>query len=108
MPGTAVVGLQALTIASGASTSNVITNLDDSWAISIYSPATFTGTISVQIEPSSSGTNFVTLQSGGTDVTLNTAKAIVINPITFKQLRLISGSAEGQTDVFQVTKTILV
>ena len=103
-----VTGRPALTIPSGGSTSNVAADFD-AVAITIYSPATVTASqIIVEVEPSSSGTSFVTLQSGGSDVVLVAGKATIIAPPTFKQLRLTSTSVEGQDDVFPMTQTIAV
>jgi hypothetical protein len=104
-----VVGHKAMTIPSGGSTSNAITDFDDAWGLTIYSPVTVTATmITVQVEPTSSGTSFVTLQSGGSDVTIPASRATVISPVPFKQMRVTSSSAEGQDDVFKVTRTIVV
>lgn len=97
-----------LTIASGASTSNVSADFD-ALAITLYAPATVTASqILVQVEPTSSGSNFVDLQSGGSDVVFTAGKALVISPPTFKQLRLTSTSAEGATRTFPMTQTIAV
>lgn len=98
-----------MTIPSGGSTSNAIVDFDDAWGLTIYSPGTVTATqFTVEVEPSSSGTSFVTLQSGGSDVTIPASKATVISPVPFKQMRITSSSAEGQDDVFTVTRAILV
>ena len=99
-----VSGMPSLIIPSGASTSNAIQDFGDAYGITIFSPATLTDVITVEVEPSSSGTNFITLQSGGIDVTLPASKATVISPVPFLQLRLRSSSVEGQTDVFKVNK----
>lgn len=98
-----------MTIPSGGSTSNAIGNFDDAWGLTIYSPVTVTATaFGVEVEPTSTGTNFVALQSGGSDVTLPAARATVISPVPFRQMRITSSSAEGQDDVFTVTRTIVV
>lgn len=104
----AVTGRPAITILNGASTSGVSRDFD-AVAITIFSPGTITASqIKVEVEPSSSGTSFVTLQSGGSDVVLIAGKATIISPPAFKQLRLTSTSAEGQDDVFPMTQTIAV
>jgi hypothetical protein len=103
-----VVGLPALTFSTASTTSNAIGILDDSWGLTLYSPSALTGTITVQVEPTDTGTNFVDLQSGGVDVTLPAGKATVINPIPFRQLRLITGTTEAAARTFTVTKSILV
>lgn len=101
-----VIDLPIITIASGASTGNAVRHLDDASAITIFTPATLTGTITVLVEPTSTGANFVTLQSGGTDVALPAGKATVLNKVGWRQLSVASNQAEGQTDIFTVTKTI--
>ena len=103
-----VTGLPTLTIPNGLSTSNALKDFDDAFGIAIYSPATLSGTVSVQVEPTSSGTSFVTLQSGGSDVTLPAGKATILNPVPWKQMRLVSGAAEGADRSFAVTRALLV
>ena len=103
----AVVNMPSMTITGGGTTSNAVGLIDDSWGLTIYSPATITNTITVEVEPTSTGTNFVTLQSGGTDVTIPAGKATVLNPIPFRQIRVKAAGAEGQQDVFTLTKVIL-
>jgi hypothetical protein len=104
-----VVGHKAMTIPSGGSTSNSITDFDDAWGLTIYSPVIVTATaFSVEVEPTSSGTLFVVLQSGGTDVTIPASRATVISPVPFRQMRITSSSVEGQDDVFKITRTIVV
>lgn len=102
------VGHKAMTIPSGGSTSNAIVDFDDAWGLAIYSPAALTNTCTVEVEPSSSGTNFVVLQSGGTDVTLPAGKATIFSPSPWKQMRVTSGGAEGADRVFAVTRQILI
>lgn len=104
-----VRGLPSLVIPNGTSTSNALGQiLEDSWGLTIYTPAALTGTISVEVEPTDTGTNFVTLQSGGTDVTLPAGKATVINPIPFRQIRVTSNAAEGAARTFTLTKSVLI
>jgi hypothetical protein len=102
------MGHPNMIIASGSSVSNTIKDFDDAYGLTVYSPGTLTDTITVEVEPSSSGTSFVTLQSGGIDVTLPALKATVLNPVPFKQMRVRSCSLEGQSDTFRVNKVILV
>jgi len=105
----AVVGHQSMTISSGTSTSGVIVAFDDAWGLTIYSPATMTASQAfVEVEPTSTGTTFVTLQSGGVDVTLPAGKATVISPVPFKQMRVTSTATEAQADEFRVSRTIVV
>lgn len=103
------VGLPALTIASGDSTSNTLKDVGDAYAITIFTPTVMTATgVTIGVEPTSSGTNFVTLQSGGSDVVLPAGRATVICPPAFKQLKIQSSSAEGAARVFSLTSHIAV
>lgn len=101
------VNLPNLTIPNAASTSNVIPITDDIYALSLMGPAALTGTVTVQVEMSSSGTNFNNLVSAGSNVTIGAAQAIVISPFPFKQFRLTSGSAEGAARTFLANKTLI-
>ena len=104
----ALTGMPSMVTSSGATTSNVIRQFDDAWALTIYSPATLTSTaVTISVEPTDTGTSFVTLQSGGTDVVMVAGKATVISPVPFLQMRIVCGMAEGDDREFRVTKTIL-
>lgn len=103
------VSLPTVTIPSGGSTSNVLKDVGDAYAITIFTPATLTSTgVTIGVEPSSSGTSFVTLQSGGTDVVLPAGRATVISPPAFKQLRIESSSAEGADRIFSLVSHMAV
>ena len=104
-----VTGLPNAKIASGGTTSNAVGLIDDAWGLTVYSPGTITSTsgAQVQVEPTDTGTNFVILQSGGIDVFVPQARATVISPVPFRQIRFVSSQAEGQDDVFVLTKAIL-
>ena len=103
------VNLPSLVIPSGGSTSQALADVGDAYAITIFTPATMTATqITVEVEPSSSGTSFVTLQSGGTDVQIAAGKATVIAPPGFKQIRVTSSSVEAQTDTFKMISHMAV
>lgn len=103
-----VCGLPSMLTTTNGTTSNAVGNLDDAWGLTIYSPATLTSTgVAVQVEPTSTGTNFVALQSGGTDVTFASGKATVISPVPFKQIRVVCGAAEAAPRTFTLTKAIL-
>lgn len=104
----ALTGMPSMTTTSGGTISSVIRQFDDAWALTIYSPATLTSTsVTIDVEPTDTGTSFVTLQSGGTDVVMVAGKATVISPVPFMQMRVVCGAAEGATRTFRVTKTIL-
>ena len=104
----ALTGMPSMVTSSGATTSNVIRQFDDAWALTIYSPATLTSTaVTINVEPTDTGTSFVTLQSGGTDVVIAAGKATVISPVPFMQMQILCDQAEGDDREFRVTKTIL-
>ena len=96
-----------LTTSGSPSTGNALTDLTDIYAISIIGPATLTGTVSIQVEPTSSGTTYATLQSGGVDVTVAAARAIVIAPFPYKQITLVSTATEDSPRTFRLAKTFL-
>ena len=102
-----VVGLPSAVIAINATDSNAVGALDDALSISIFAPSSLTGTVNLEVEPSSTGTAFVVQQSGGSDVTIPANKATTIANPSFRQFRLVSGSAEAASRTFTVTKTIL-
>jgi hypothetical protein len=95
-------------VVSGSSYSNAIRLFDDATALTIYSPATLTGVITVETEPTDTGTSFVTLQSGGTDVTLPAGKATVLNKVGWRQMRLASAATEAGARTFSVRKSVNV
>lgn len=103
-----ICDLPAIVIVSASSVGNAIAQFDDATALTIYSPAALTGSITVETEPTSTGTNFVTLQSGGSDVTIPAGKATVLNKVGWRQMRLVSAASEGATRTFAVTKSVNV
>lgn len=98
-----VCNLPSMTIPNGGSTSNAVPDVGDAYALTIYTPTMTATMATVQVCPTSSGTVFFTLQSGGTDVVVYPNTATIIHPPDFKQIRVISSSAEGQDDVFKMT-----
>ena len=94
--------LTDLVIASSGTTSNALDNSEIRFMdeFVIFGPAALTGTVTVQI--SYDGTNYVTLQSAGSDVTIAATKGTVIKAGGFVKLRVISGSAEGATRTFPI------
>jgi hypothetical protein len=106
----AIAALPNMTVSSGGTATNAVGGIDDAWALSIYSPATtFTSTaVSIQVEPTSTGTDFITLQSAGTDVVLTSGRAIVISPVPFRQIRIGFGAAEAVGRTFTIRKSFLV
>ncbi len=101
-----ICDLPPIIIVTGSSVGNAIAQFDDATALTIYSPAALTGAVTVETEPSSTGTSFVTLQSGGADVTIPAGKATVLNKVGWRQMRLVSAASEGATRTFVVTKSV--
>lgn len=109
-----IADMKSLTIASGQTNGTAIGGFDDAEALVIYAPATLTGTITLQVAPereaseggTSTAQSWATMQSGGVDITLPAGKALTLTDIAFRQLRLVSGSAEGGDRAFRVTKQI--
>ena len=91
-----------LVFSSGGSNTNADTQLDDAYGLSLISPATAPGgTVTIQVEQTSTGASFVNLQSGGVDVTLAGNRGIVLTPFPFRQIRLTLSVAA--TDAFTYT-----
>lgn len=103
-----VTDLPSITIAINTSTGNAIGFFDDALGLEIYAPASLDGTCTLEVEPSSTGTSFVTQQSGGSDVTIPAGKATTISPVAFRQMRIVSAASESAARVFRVTKSIVV
>ena len=103
-----IVPLPPMVIVNGSSYSNAITLFDDASALTIFSPASLTGVVTIETEPTSTGTNFTTLQSGGSDVTLPAGKSTVINKIGWHQMRLASAATEAAARAFPVNKSVNV
>ena len=89
--------------------SNAVGILDDAYGLTLYVTTTFTSTaVSVEVEPTDTGTNFVTLQSGGSNVVISSGTATVISPVPFRQLRLATNTNEDSAKTVLLTKAILV
>jgi len=94
-------------VMTAATASNPVGAIDDAWGLTVISPPSLTASqVSVQVELTDTGTSFVTLQSGGVDVTLVANKATVISPVPFRQIQISSTASETAT--FQLSKAILV
>ena len=102
-----LVGMPSMVVPIATSTSNAIRQFDDAFAITLYSPTLTSTTVQVMVEPTSTGSNWVVLQSGGTDVNIESLKGTVISPAAFLQMRIETGGAEAAARTFTVTKTIL-
>ncbi len=71
-------------------------------SITIHGPAALTGTVTLQSLDAVGGSAWTPVQSGGTDVTITAAKALVLTEVPFGTIRLLSGSAEGAARTFPV------
>lgn len=91
-------------ISSSETTSNTIAITSEAINISIWAPATLTGTVTVQVAPDvdSAAGAFLALQSAGSDVTLTASKCTTITASGFGAMRLLSGSSELADRVFPV------
>lgn len=104
-----IADLPSMVVVSGSSYSNAIGIFDDATALTIYTPATITSTgFFIEVEPTSTGINFVTLQSGGSDVSLPAGKATLLNKIGWRQMRLASPASEAAARTCPVTKSVNV
>lgn len=108
-----VVNLKDLTILNGQTTGTVVGGFEDAEALCIWAPAALTGTITIQVaadreasEGGSTSQTWGTMQSGGSDITLPAGKVLTLTDIAFRQMRLISGSAEGSDRTFKVAKQV--
>lgn len=100
-----------LTIASGQSASDTLASalgyaedasiLRSINTVTVFSPATLTGTVTAQATPAFGGT-FVNMSLQGTDITVPAARCVIIPTGEFGDFRLNSGSAEGAARAFTV------
>ena len=99
-----------MTITLGNSTSNTVTLFEDAYGVSIQAPAILTASqVSIQVAVSSGASAaFVNYQSGGADIVLAAGKGLTMTPIPYRQLRIISSSAEGADRLFLSAKVFLV
>jgi hypothetical protein len=104
-----VVRMPDLVMTSGTAVSQAMAIFDDAKSITIYAPGTITSTsVLVEIEPSSTGSAWVVLQSGAIDVEIPAGKGTVFMPGAWPQLRLHGNTNEAVTRRFPVTKVIEV
>lgn len=98
--------VHVLTIPSGQTASNAV--VIGGWlrACSIFAPGTLPETVTVQIEPTATGTDFKTLRSGAADVEVPAGKAVIIMEGVYKQIRLLAGGAVAADRVFSVNSVI--
>ena len=101
-----LVPLPDLVIATGATDSPAIGigDLHDAEAIGFQAPSTVDGTVTLEVEMSPTGTNFSTLRTGGSDITLTASKADVITEVTFARIRVHQSVAAAATRTYKVCK----
>lgn len=98
--------VRTLTILNGQTTSASIEIGGFLKSCTIYAPATLPETVTVQIEPTKTGTAFCTLLSGASDITVPAGKAVIIMETPFAQLRVVAGANVGADRVFQVSLVV--
>ena len=104
----AIVSLPSCVTSAAGQVSSAVRTIDDAWGMTIYAPVTLSSTSNmVQVEPTSTGIDFVVLQSGGVDVVFEAGKATVISPVTFRQIRISGNTPESGTRTFTLTKAVL-
>lgn len=100
--------LTALTMTAATTTTNAVDVGESCESIGIHSPATVTGTVTVQVEPSASGTTWRNLQSSGSDITITASECVVISPCPFRRIRLSTSSAPASDEVFTLIEKFQV
>lgn len=97
--------LEALTIAeSGTESSEIDTaRMRHVEALSISAPDTLTGTVTVEINHTETGSSgWKELHSNGTPVTVPAGGAIVLTAVPAARLRLVSSGAEAAARTFNL------
>ena len=91
------INLPTQTLTTSAQTSSGLGGLDSTIALGLITLSTITSTmgVQVQVEQTSSGSNWAVLLSGGNTVYITSGNAIVINPFPYKQLRFGSSVTEA-------------
>lgn len=97
------------TIPVSQDTSNVLTldstgidSLRDADGLCIYAPSALSGTVTIEVSPDNS--NWASLTSGSVDVMIGPAKAVTLVEISWRYMRLKSGTSEGDNRFFLVSK----
>ncbi len=75
---------------------NVVTDIADADSVTFFPPASFDGTITLDVAPNDDPieSDFVTLQSAGSDVNLTGGNGLVLTDVSFLSLRLKSTVSE--------------
>lgn len=81
----------------------------DADSITIYAPDVLAETVTVQVDSTEPvATNFNPLSRGGADVTIPAGKAITLELLSFKALKLVAGVGVAGTKTFKVTKSVWI
>ena len=98
------VVLGNLVIANGAAPSTSLGGrlLRTIRSLTIHGPSALTNTVTLQSLDAVGGSAWTPVQSGGSDVTITAAKALVITEVPFGTIRVNSGGNEGAERVFPV------
>lgn len=75
---------------------NWLTDVGDADSLTFYPPASFGGTITIEVAPveDPKEADFVTLQSGGSDINLTATNGLLLTDLSFVTLRLKSTASE--------------
>ena len=119
-----IIAMPDMVIANGATDSNIAyaagsptapnmattgDGFRDADSITIYAPDTLPETVTIHVDSSEpAATNFDPLQRGGADVTVPAGKAVTLDLISFKAMKLVSGVGTGGIRTFKVTKAVWI
>jgi len=110
-----IATMPASVITNGTTTGSQVEGFDDAESVSIWAPSALTGAITLQASPdvpedaggpTAANATWGTMQSGGADITIAANKMLTLTDITFRRLRMISGSSEGADRTFKITKQV--
>lgn len=110
-----IAAMASSVISSGQQTGSQVEGFDDAESVSIWAPAALTGTITIQASPdipedcggpTAANATWATMQSGGADITIAASKMLTFTDISFRRLRMVSGSAEGADRTFKIVKQV--
>lgn len=94
-----VKDLPTITFSSGATNSPAVGGFYDCLALTLFNSSNSTGTVTIQTEPTDTGTAFKDHQSAGSDITMTASEAATISPVTFRQLRLTGTTVNANHSV---------
>jgi hypothetical protein len=80
----------------------------DADSITIFAPDTLPETVTVQVDSSETAVNFNPLFRGAADVTVPAGKAITIELLSFKALKVVAGAGVAAQRTFKVNKNVWI